>query len=195
MGNMTQKWVDILIPFSQRYDLELSASDLSRKMKTPQQTISRVLNNLVNHNLINYRINGRNKLFSLDFGLLSTSLVFNMVENKKSLLFLMKIKKLKVLLNELGRCCECFIVFGSYAKYKARKDSDLDILILGKHNKIEIQKIKKKHIIEINEHYLSYSGFLRTLKSKEPLAIEIFENHIIFGNISKVVNIFFEVVK
>lgn len=40
MGNITQKWVDLLVPFSNDYSAKFSASELSRKAKIPQQTAS-----------------------------------------------------------------------------------------------------------------------------------------------------------
>ena len=90
------------------------------------------------------------------------------------------------------RYCESLIVFGSYASGNFSKESDLDIVILGKSNKEQIKKIKQKQIIQINEHYISYIEFAKILKSKNPLSIEIMKNHILFGNVSKIIDIFWK---
>jgi len=82
------------------------------------------------------------------------------------------------------------IIFGSYASDSFSKESDLDIVILGRCNKEEIKKIKQKQIIQINEHHVSYIEFARILKSKNPLSIEIMKNHVLFGEVSKIVDIF-----
>jgi hypothetical protein len=63
-------------------------------------------------------------------------------------------------------------------------------VILGKHDKGKIKKIKEKQFTEINEHYISYNGFTKLLNSRNPLALEITRNHILFGDVSKMVDIF-----
>lgn len=51
LSNITQKWVDLLIPYSNDYSSKFSANELSRKSKIPQQTASRYLNKLVKFTL------------------------------------------------------------------------------------------------------------------------------------------------
>ena len=54
LSNITQIWVRILMPFSNNYSVKISASELARLSKVPQQSASRHLNNLVKLNLIDY---------------------------------------------------------------------------------------------------------------------------------------------
>lgn len=190
LGNITQKWVDLLIPFSSDYSSKLFVSELAKKSKIPQQTSSRLLNKIVKLNLINYTKKGKNKLFYFDLEKQTTKIILNLIENQKALQFQLKIKEISVVINEILKYCESLIVFGSYAFDNFSKESDLDIVILGNCDIEQIKKIKQKQVIEINEHYLSYNEFVKTLKSKNPLSIEIVKNHILFGDISKIVNIF-----
>ena len=190
LSNITQKWVDLLIPFSDNYSAELSASELARKSKIPQQTASRLLNKLVKLNLINYTKKGKNKLFYFDLEKQTTKIILNFIENQKALQFQLKIKEIPVVINEILKYCESLIIFGSYASDSFSKESDLDIVILGRSNKEEIKKIKQKQIIQINEYHVSYIEFARILKSKNPLSIEIMKNHVLFGEVSKIVDIF-----
>ena len=190
LSNITQKWVDLLIPFSDNYSAESSASELARKSKIPQQTASRLLNKLVKLNLINYTKKGKNKLFYFDLEKQTTKIILNFIENQKALQFQLKIKEIPVVINEILKYCESLIIFGSYASDSFSKESDLDIVILGRSNKEEIKKIKQKQIIQINEHHVSYIEFARILKSKNPLSIEIMKNHVLFGEVSKIVDIF-----
>ncbi len=191
MGNITQKWVDLLIPFSEKYHARLSASILTKKTNIPQQTASRYLNKLVALSLINYTKEGKNKLYYFDSKKQTTKIIFSLIENQKALYFQLKTKNVGI--NEILNYCEDLIIFGSYASGKYTKESDIDLVILGKSNKKEIEKIKQKQITEINEHYISHNEFLKLLKSENPLALEIMKNHILFGNISKLVNIFLKV--
>jgi len=192
LGNITQKWVDLLTPFSNDYSSQLSASELAKKSKIPQQTASRLLNNIVKLNLINYIKKGKNKLFYFDLEKQTTKIILNLIENQKALQFQLKIKEISIIINESLKHCESLIVFGSYSSDNFSKESDLDIVILGNYNKEQIKKIKQKQVIEINEHYVSYNEFVNILKSKNPLSIEIIKNHVLFGDVSKIVSIFWK---
>lgn len=192
LGNITQKWVELLTPFSNDYSSQLSASELAKKSKIPQQTASRLLNNIVKLNLINYTKKGKNKLFYFDLEKQTTKIILNLIENQKALQFQLKIKEISIIINETLKHCESLIVFGSYSSDNFSKESDLDIVILGNYNKEQIKKIKQKQVIEINEHYVSYNEFVNILKSKNPLSIEIIKNHVLFGDVSKIVSIFWK---
>lgn len=188
MSNVTQRWVNLLLPFSDNYSAKLSAIEISKKSKIPQQNASRNLNKLVKLGIVNYVKEGKNKLFYFDLEKQTTKIILNHVE--KALNFQLKLKEVPVIINEILKCCESLIVFGSYASYSFNKESDLDIVILGKCNKEKIKKIKQKQIIQIKEHYVSYNEFSKILKSKNPLSIEIMKNHVLFGDVSRIVNIF-----
>ncbi len=190
MSNITQKWIYVLLPFSDNYSAKLSASELSRTSKIPQQTTSRYLNKLTRLNLVSYGKEGKNKLFYFDLEKQTTRTVLNLVESQKSLEFQLRVKEIAVIVNEILRHCESLIVFGSYVSGNFNKESDLDIVILGSHDREQIKRIKQKQIIEINEHYVSYNEFAKILTSRNPLSIEIMKNHVLFGDVSKIVHIF-----
>lgn len=190
LSNITQRWVDLLIPFSGNYSAKLSASELARKSRIPQQTASRLLNKLAGIGLINYIKEGKNKLFYFDLEKQTTKIILNFIENQKALRFQLNDKKISVIINEILGYSESLIVFGSYASEGFNKKSDLDIVVIGKYNKNKIEKIKLKEVVEINEHYVSYEEFGRILKSRNPLAIEIMKSHVLFGDVSKIVDIF-----
>lgn len=191
MGKITQKWVNILKPYTSDYLASFSATELTRFTNIPQQTISRITNKLVNNNFLNYKIIGRNKLFSLDFENKITKLILNQIEIDKSLEFYQQNKNIKVIIDEFLELAETIVVFGSYASNKTTKNSDLDILFLGKVDNDKIQKIKRNSLITINEHYSSYTEFFNLLKEKQALSLEIIKNHVVFGDISKTVNLFY----
>ena len=66
MGNITQKWVEILKPFSSNYAIKFTASGVSRKTKISQQTVPRILNKLSLLNILNYE-KKNNKKFIEDY--------------------------------------------------------------------------------------------------------------------------------
>ncbi|MBS3151599.1 helix-turn-helix transcriptional regulator [Candidatus Woesearchaeota archaeon] len=53
LSNVTQKWVELLIPFTGDYTVKLSASELARQAAIPQQTAARYLDKLTGGNLLN----------------------------------------------------------------------------------------------------------------------------------------------
>ncbi|MCK4808194.1 MAG: nucleotidyltransferase domain-containing protein [Candidatus Aenigmarchaeota archaeon] len=187
MSNVTQKLVNLLIPFSGNYSACFSATQISKKTGIPQQTASRGLNELAKNNLINYKTEGKNKMFYLDLEKTSSKNILNMIENHKALKFLVENKEVSLIIDEIIHKSKSLAVFGSYAKGTADRKSDLDAAIFGK--KASIDDIKKRCVIEINEHYTSYSEFGRLLKNENPLAIEIAENHVFFGNVSELVDV------
>ncbi|MCX6819640.1 MAG: nucleotidyltransferase domain-containing protein [Candidatus Aenigmarchaeota archaeon] len=192
MSNITQKWVNVLLPFTGNYGSKLSGTELAMLSKTPQQTASRHLNALVKQSLLDYEKQGRNKLYHFDHSKHSTKTIYEILENHKGISFQQKLKEVFAIINEMLGHAESLIIFGSYSAYSFDKSSDLDIVVIGKYNKREIKKMKQRQTIQINEHYVSYEDFGKLIKSKNPLAIEILKSHIIFGNVSKIVDIFLE---
>ena len=164
-----------------------TATEISKKTGIPQQTASRELNRMVGYNIFNYKIKGKNKVFYFDSKKPTSKMIMNMVENQKSVEFLLGKKNVSVIINELSRVCKSLIVFGSYASGLATKKSDLDVVLFD--CSFGIDKIKRKYPVEINEHIVSYLEFEKLLVDENPLAIEIVKNHVFFGDVSKLVNI------
>lgn len=190
MSNITQKWVELLNPFSKEYNKKMTASEISRETKIPQQTATRILNSLVKKNLIEYQRQGKNKLFYLNLKTSSTEIILNLVENQKALDFLIENKKEAVIIEDLLKHCESIILFGSYASKKFDEKSDLDLVIIGKSDKKKIKEIKERQILEINEHYTDFVEFENKIKERNALSIEIIKNHIVLGDVSTIIKIF-----
>lgn len=190
LSNITQKWVNLLVPLSSDYSQKFFASELSRKTNIPQQTVSRYLNQMAKLNLIGYVKEGRNKMFYLDLKKQTTRIILNIIEQYKSLYFELKTKETALIINELLEYCESIIVFGSYASGNYSKESDLDLVVLGKSDKNKVKRLKQKYTIKINEHYTTYNQFAKIIASGNPLSIEIMKNHLLFGNVSEIIGIF-----
>lgn len=192
MFNVGQRWSDVLGAYLNEYSVKLSASDIARKIGFERRTVSRVLSQLVKLNLIKYKILGKNKLFYLDLENPKSKILLEIAENKKSLDFCLHNTEVFLAIKDLSDVCSSVIVFGSYASGKSKKNSDLDLVVFECKDKKKIKQIKENHLININEHYVGYSEFLKLLKKKQALSLEILSNHIIFGDVSKIVNLFKE---
>ena len=82
----------------------------------------------------------------------------------------------------------CLVIFGSYAKNKPKKDSDLDICFLSSDDKKKrikpiIENIKLRSLLKIDDHYLTVNDFQKMLKwEKENLGKQIYKENIIAFN-------------
>ena len=155
----------VLIPFTAGYNLRLTEIQLARFSNIPQQTASRQLNILASRNLVDYTTQRRNKLFYLDFSKLTTQTLIQILECHKSLEFQQKVREAPLVIEELLNHFQGIVLFGSYASKKFDKQSDLDIVILGKADKKKIKEMKKGFSIQLNEHYVSYKEFEKSLKT------------------------------
>lgn len=189
LSNITQKWVDILKPFTSDYSAKFSASEIGRLSNIPQQTVSRILIKMVDLNLIEFKIDGKNKYYYFNLEKNNTLLLLNIVEQKKTIDFNLNKAQISLIIEEILSFCDSVIIFGSYSKYGENKNSDLDLIIING-NHIEIKKIVKKYTIEINYENIKYADLIKSIKEKKSLYFEIKNNHIFYGDISKLVKIF-----
>jgi len=90
------------------------------------------------------------------------------------------------------------IVFGSYAKNKQTKGSDIDICFLVENKDTEkkirsyVNELKLDYFIKIDEHYITYRDFMEMLLSEEEnLGKQIFRNHKVFYN----PDIYYQIIK
>ena len=180
MANIGQIWPEVLIPFANDYNVRLTASDISRKIKIPRRSISRILDKLVKVNLIRYVIEGKNKKYNIDLKDQRIKLLIRFVEDYKALKFSLEEKKIFLMLDEIIKLRD-IVLFGSYSKGNATSKSDVDVLVVGRESK-KVREIARKQIKQVNLHFSTLKEFENSLKKKNTLAIEIMKNHIIFGN-------------
>lgn len=143
----------------------------------------------------------RNKGFNLIYLNLNSNLLTNYFslldfeffrEKEKKILF-----EIKNVFSKRNIFCS-LVVFGSFSKGENKKGSDLDLAIVTE-NKIsstiisEIESIKRKSLVEIDEHYFSIKEFVDMLKlDKENLGKEISRNFNVFYGGEFFYNLIFE---
>jgi predicted nucleotidyltransferase len=70
-------------------------------------------------------------------------------------------------------------VFGSYAKNLQTKNSDLDILIIGKVDILKFKKVGKDYGYDIQVFNFSISDFRKNIRDNSIIINEIINNHIL----------------
>lgn len=185
MTNISQNWLEILIAFTNDYNQKLTSSQIAKEIKIPQRTVSRYLNKL--NNLIRYEIEGKNKKYYLDLNQQKTKQLIFLIENYKTFKFLNT--ELFIMIEDIIKTNDV-VLFGSYANNTKIKNSDIDLLIIGKKSQ-EIKKLSEKQPKKINIHFSTIKEFKELLKNKNTLAIEILKNHVVFGS-SEFINLCWE---
>jgi len=183
------KKIDIMSLYLEDYNRILSGREIARLTELNHQTALNHLKDLINEKIMKYNIKGRNKNYFLDLMNPKARILIEITESFKALKSLDN-KELKFIIKDVLGFTEAIILFGSFASEKYNKNSDVDMVLLGKSNKNMINKVKKRYNREINIEYASFNDFYNSLRKKNALAIEILNNHIIYGDLSRIVDIF-----
>src|SRR3989344_9293924 len=104
------------------------------------------------------------------------------VEQYKLIAFMEKNLLIKEIIEKISPYIEGIgIIFGSYAKETAHKESDLDIFIAGKYNEGEVKKVSRNFGVEISVKCYPIKTFENNV-NRDILLKEILKNHIAFLN-------------
>ena len=168
---------EIFEEFLGDYSVLLTGSFIAKKKKLNQKTTANHLQALEKEGILKSKIQGKNKNYYLNLDnkeilknyILSVEHLRTLEFYKKNLVIKEISEKINTPINGSG------LIFGSYAKGIQKKGSDLDILIIGKCNEKEIEKISKTYNIEISLKL--YSKIEKDILIKEAL-----KNHIFIKN-------------
>ena len=148
---------------------------IAKKLNESHSTILRKLDNLKKENVIDSRKEGKNKIFYLKKNLISRTYILQ-AELHKLTKLLRQNPELSIIFEEVLKKSDekLVVLFGSYAKGLAKKDSDIDIYIETKSRNV------KKTIEEIHSKINVKIG---TFDTKSPLIKEIIKDHVIIRGI------------
>ena len=167
----------VLILYLGDYTKQLYLREISRLAKIPLKNTQNVVNSLEKRRILKSSVRGKNKYFSLNLDNIQTRFYLLQSEIYKTLLFLDKYPLLKTFLKEVSKAT--IVVFGSFAKFTAEKDSDLDLLVISENEeKLPFNLLPYK----IHDIRMSEKTFIRAVEKKEVLLKEIEENHVILNN-------------
>jgi uncharacterized protein len=83
------------------------------------------------------------------------------------------------------------LVFGSYAKNMQKKESDLDIFVIGSYKRNKVDKIAELYDLKINVKNYPLKIFEKEIRT-DFLIKEILNNHIVFKGVEDFVNIIWQ---
>jgi len=154
---------------------KIHARALAKMLDTNHMTVIRNLKELVSENVLEFRKEGRNKVYFLkksmearNYALISELYKLNKIlkhypELRKTIKNIQQNKEIKLA-----------ILFGSYARGTANKNSDIDIFIETKDRKLkqELELLNSRLSVKIGEYDRS-----------SPLIKEIEKNHVIIKGV------------
>ncbi len=177
---MVQKWNNVYI------DMEIilllfrgdsHIRSIAKQLNIPHSTIFRKLENLVKENVLDHKKEGKNKVFFLRKNLQAKNYVFN-AERYKLMKLLKRYPELTIIVDELLKKNkeELIILFGSYAKFHVKPESDIDIYVetRSRKSKEEIESVNSKISVKIGDFDIN-----------SLLIKEIIKNHIILKGVEK----------
>jgi len=167
-SKVTQKLLDY---FFVNKNSSLYVNEIERFLNLDKRNLIKKLKALENEGILRSEYKGNQKYFSLN-------LKYPLINEYKKI-FLKTIgfeKKVQELFKGLKGVKEAFI-FGSYAKDKMDSSSDVDILVVGNHDTLELQKRTSKLQDDINREInvisMSTTEFNRKKKNKDPFISNI----------------------
>jgi predicted nucleotidyltransferase/DNA-binding transcriptional ArsR family regulator len=181
MANISQNWLNILIPFSHDYTKRISGSEISRIVKIPQRSVSRYLSQIIEKNILKFEVKGKNKFYYLDLEENKTYVLINLIESYKSFVFSLN-SNLWIKINPLLEF-GTVVLFGSYVKGYSTELSDIDLVVFSKKSE-KLKKVLRK-LPNVQAHIITFDDFSKLILKKDALSIEILKNHVVFGDIQK----------
>ena len=156
---------------------EMHIRALAKKLETNHMTILRKIQILSRENVVDFKEQGKNKIYFLKNNSEAKSFIF-MAENYKLKQILKKYPELRKIIEAVqkDKRIKLAVLFGSYAKGISKKNSDVDVYVETTDDKIksEIEKINMKLNIKIGKY------------NKENLLIkEIEKDYVIIKGVEK----------
>jgi predicted nucleotidyltransferase len=171
------KYFEVMKNFLNGYTKKVYGRELIGKIFLSQKNIALTLNELEKEGILIGNTSGNRKYYSLN--LVNPILPFQIMnfENLKLLHFLEKNKRMIDFSKEVEG--EIICVFGSYAKGLNKKDSDLDLFIIGKVDSLKVRKLGEKYDFDVQVFNVLSKDFERVVRENKGVFKEVLENHIL----------------
>jgi predicted nucleotidyltransferase len=181
---------EILNQFLGDYNKEIYGRELVNKVSISQKGIAIALDNLEKEGILISEKRGNMKFFRLNIKYAFIKDKLLIMEIKRKILFF---EKQKVIANLFKTDNRIVGLFGSYAISSQKKDSDVDIFIIGEKKEKEKNEdyaaLGKVYDLNISIKYFTLDEFKDLLIRKNTLLREIVEKHIMFFNAEQFIDL------
>jgi predicted nucleotidyltransferase len=190
------KIVDLLARNTGR---KFTINEIAKSLNEYYSFVHRTVNKLIKDDVIVKEKAGKSYLCSLNFGAEKTIALIQLSEIEKKNDFYGSNKELKIILEDFVKSAEStialisIVLFGSYAKGTATKESDIDILLISR-TKAGIDKTTKevyaKYGKELNVVVMAPEDFKR--QKDKALIKEVIMDHYVLYGVGNFVNLVFK---
>ena len=168
----------VLSLFTKGYDCEYYIREVEKLSSVSSRTALVTLSRLEKRGILVSKMRGKIKSYTIKKSILSRDF-FILVEQYKKIHFLEKNQLLKEVFEKSDNFLDGIVlVFGSYAKGLQKKDSDVDLFVIGKYDEKKIKEVGKKYGLDINIKSYPMDIFKKELHG-DVLLTEILKNHIL----------------
>ncbi len=114
------------------------------------------------------------------------NLLFSLIEEERRLFFLQKHPELRGPLEQFSREISFGVIFGSFARGGETKESDLDLLVIGKKSqKRKLERICERCFVTV-KHPISLrlaekKEFIAALNKKDAFALQVLQDHVVIS--------------
>jgi len=189
------KIVDLLARNPER---KFTINEIAKSLNEYYSNVHRTISKLIKDNVIIKEKVGKSYLCSINLRNEKSFALIQLSEIERRNNFYNSNKEIKVILEDLVETLKSIdpisiILFGSYAKGSASRESDIDILLISK-TKPRVDKIAKemyaKYGKEINLIAISLNDFKK--QKDKALIKEIIRNHYVLYGVENFVNLVFK---
>ena len=184
--NINHTTLKILSLYRADYNRSLHLREISRQTKVDVKAVQLQLKRLEKINVVSSVLKGRNKEYSLNLGNSITKYYMIMAETFASIIYLRKNFLIKKTVSEIGNLVEgTMVLFGSFARGQATKESDMDIFVISD-KKIPMSTVREAGRLigrTISIKSTSREHFMKGVEEKDPLISEVVSNHIILKGV------------
>ena len=174
---------EFLPDFKRSFHLRLLAEIIG----TTHRTVSKSLEKLEKSGIVYHETKGRNKVYYLNLKNSLTKIYLIKAEIYKTL----RIFSNNFLIQKIY--CEIavnlkqkpLVLFGSFARKEEKQESDLDLLIIGKEDKVIKKQLKEfgnRHGRKVQIYFIKREEFKRGLKAGDNMILEVVRDHVIMNN-------------
>lgn len=184
--NINQTTLKILGLYSNDYSKSLHLREIAREIRIDVKAVQLQLKKLEKINILSSVLKGRNKEYRLNLDNLITKYYMSMAETFASISYLGQNFLIKKVADEIGNQIEGIIMlFGSFAKSQATKESDVDIFVISEKKPNSNAMLEAGELVGrvISVKSSSKERFMRGLEDKDPLISEVVSSHVILKGV------------
>lgn len=167
------------------YQKVMHVRELARAIDVDVKTVGLQLRRLEAINVLLSSSRGRNIEYKLNLNNRTAKYYLIMAEIFRSVAFFEEKFSIKKIMTSTEKFHGSLILFGSFAKNRETKESDVDILVLIEigFDKKALTRVGKEIGKEINVKVVTTNAFARGLRGGDPLFVEIAGNHIVLEGV------------